>query len=87
MNYPKRNVNLKYPHFSIYMLWTARICKPPAFKEFFMIAGTYLAIYESISEHQIKNEETCFEQWKSYCKKNEAKPIEKELVDKLQICD
>jgi hypothetical protein len=52
-----------------------------------MIAGTYLAIYESISEHQIKNEETCYEQWKSYCKKNEAKPIEKELVDKLQICD
>ena len=32
INYPKRNLTLKYPHFSIYMLWIARICKPPAFK-------------------------------------------------------
>jgi hypothetical protein len=31
-NYPRREVGLAYPHFSIFLLWIGRICKPPAFK-------------------------------------------------------
>jgi hypothetical protein len=31
-NYPKREIKLEYPHFSIFLLWIGRICKSPAFK-------------------------------------------------------
>ena len=43
INYPKRKVGIEYPGFSIFLLWLGRICKSPAFKEFFMILGEYLA--------------------------------------------
>lgn len=38
-NYPKRRLTLKFPHFSIFLLWIGRICKSPAFQEFFLILG------------------------------------------------
>lgn len=46
-NYPKRKIELEYPHFSIFLLWIGRICKSPAFKEFYMILGEYIADYYS----------------------------------------
>ena len=42
-NYPKRKVELEFPYFSIFLLWTGRICKSPAFREFFMVLWAYLA--------------------------------------------
>lgn len=42
-NYPKRKIEISYPHFSIFLLWIGRICKAPAFKEFYMILGCYIA--------------------------------------------
>ena len=83
MNYPKRKLNLKYPHFSIFILWVARICKPPAFKEFFMIIGSYLAKFVAQPEHQKLKEETCYDLWRNYFKANENRPVEKEVQDKL----
>ena len=38
-NYPKRNINIENPGFSIFLLWLGRICKSPAFKEFYLILG------------------------------------------------
>ena len=45
-NYPRRKIELKYPNFSIFMLWISRICKASAWKEFFISIATYLAVYE-----------------------------------------
>jgi hypothetical protein len=30
LNYPRRKLTIKYPHFSIFLLWVGRICKPMA---------------------------------------------------------
>lgn len=43
LNYPRRKLELKYPHFSIFLLWIGRICKPQAWEEFFIVIGSYLA--------------------------------------------
>jgi hypothetical protein len=45
LNYPRRNIVAKFPHFSIFILWVGRICKPAAWKEFFIIISSYLADY------------------------------------------
>lgn len=54
-NYPRRNLNMEYPHFSIFLLWIGRICKSPVFKEFYMALGEYLADYYSIEAHRSKS--------------------------------
>jgi hypothetical protein len=56
-NYPKRQIGLQYPHFSIFLVWIGRICKPPVFKEFFMILGEYMAEYYLIENHKVKGEQ------------------------------
>lgn len=45
LNYPRRRLTLKYPHFCIFLLWISRICKPQAWEEFFIIISYYLAEY------------------------------------------
>jgi hypothetical protein len=87
MNYPKRKLSLKHPQFSIFILWVARICKPPAFKEFYIVIGIYLARFSDVPEHQRLKEENCYELWRNYFKANEGKLIEREVVEKLEICD
>lgn len=42
-NYPKRKIDIAYPHFSIFLLWIGRICKSSAFREFYLILADYLA--------------------------------------------
>ena len=56
-NYPKRKVDIAHPHFSIFLLWLGRICKSPAFKEFYMILGEYLADYCSNEANKAKGEQ------------------------------
>ena len=51
-NYPRRNLELERPHFSIFLLWIGRICKAPAFKEFYLILGNYLGSYYSNEANQ-----------------------------------
>lgn len=46
INYPKRNIVLKYPHLSIFLLWVGRICKPPAWSEFFMLFSTFMIEFD-----------------------------------------
>lgn len=53
-NYPKRKIQLDYPHFSIFLLWIGRICKSPAFKEFYLVLGEYLAEYYSNESNKLK---------------------------------
>lgn len=73
-NYPKRKINLQYPHFSIYLLWLGRICKPPAFREFYMILGEYIAEFYSIEGNKSKGE-AVYEKWRNFYKTFEAKKM------------
>jgi len=73
-NYPKRKIELDYPHFSIFLLWIGRICKSPAFKEFYMILGEYLAEYYSNEANKTKGEQA-YENWKNFHKAFEQKKI------------
>lgn len=52
-----------------------------------MIIGTFLAKFMAVAEHGKLKEETCYELWKNFFKNNESKLVDKELVDKMEICD
>lgn len=32
LNYPRRKIIARFPHFAIFILWVGRICKPQAWK-------------------------------------------------------
>lgn len=55
-NYPKRKIELEYPHFSIFLLWVGRICKSTAFKEFYLVLGEYIAEYYASETNRVKGE-------------------------------
>lgn len=81
-NYPRRKLILKYPHFSIFLLWVGRICKPLAWEEFFMIISTYLAEYYS---KNLPGKPT--DKWEAFNNQFQAEPVKPYLMDKLSICD
>lgn len=85
-NYPKRKVNLEFPHFSIFLLWLGRICKSPAFKEFYMILGEYNAEFYSKEENKVKGE-SAYDQWKKSATAFEARPLDSETLSRLKIFD
>ena len=81
-NYPKRGIKMRYPHFSIFLLWVGRICKPPAWIEFFMIISQFLIDYYNSDLTGKKSEN-----WEKFSKAYEIKPVKPELIEKLSICD
>jgi len=52
-----------------------------------MIIGTYLAKFMAVPEHAKLREETCYDLWRNFFKNNESKLIDKELIDRMEICD
>ena len=85
-NYPSRKLELDHPHFSIFLLWIGRICKAPAFREFYLILGSYLGEYYAKEEHKEKSEKA-YDLWKEEHKKFEKKPMDERLMESLQIFD
>lgn len=85
-NYPKRKLDLSYPHFSIFLLWIGRICKSPAFREFYLILGSYMAEYYEQEAHKVKGE-PAYELWKNYFKAYEGKKPEGDLLPQGSIFD
>lgn len=74
-NYPKRKIELENPHFSIFLLWIGRICKSPAFKEFYLVLGEYLAEYYAAEAHRVKGEEA-YDKWRNYHKSFDQKKLD-----------
>ena len=85
-NYPKRKVGIECPGFSIFLLWLGRICKSPAFKEFFMILGEYLAEFYSHEGNRTKSEHA-YDIWRNSHKAFEARKIDEEVLERLKIFD
>jgi hypothetical protein len=71
-NYPKRKIEISSPHFSIFLLWIGRICKSPAFREFYLILGEYLADYYAVEGQKAKGE-AVYDNWRNYYKLFEGK--------------
>lgn len=85
-NYPKRKLDLTYPHFSIFLLWIGRICKSPAFREFYLILGSYMAEYYEQEAHKVKGDAS-YDLWKNYFKTYETKKLEADLLPQGSIFD
>jgi hypothetical protein len=85
-NYPKRKIQITYPHFSIFLLWIGRICKSPAFLEFYLILGEYMAEYYEIEAHKAKGE-VMYDNWKNYFKTYENKKYDNDFLSQIRIFD
>jgi hypothetical protein len=85
-NYPKRKIEISYPHFSIFLLWIGRICKSPAFREFYLILGEYLAEFYAIESNKAKGE-AIYDNWRNYYKIYEGKKYDGEFLGQLNIFD
>jgi hypothetical protein len=86
LNYPKRKIDIGHPHFSIFLLWLGRICKSPAFKEFYLILGEYLAEFYAQEASKAKGEQL-YEAWRNFHKAFEQKKIDVDTLQKLKIFD
>jgi hypothetical protein len=85
-NYPKRKLELSYPHFSIFLLWIGRICKSPAFSEFYLILGEFMAEYYSVEANRAKGEAT-YDNWKNFFKHYDAKKYDPDFLAQIAIFD
>lgn len=92
-NYPRKGLKLQYPEFSIFLLWLAKICKPLAWKEFYILIGYTLWEYKEFLAKQ-PGRERCVETWKTFVglrEKSEGVPykyeIPKEIESRLTILD
>ena len=86
LNYPKRKIEIDYPHFSIFLLWIGRILKAPAFKEFFIVMGEYLSEYYANESNKMKGEQA-YENWKNYHKIFDQRKLEAEELTRMKIFD
>jgi hypothetical protein len=85
-NYPKRKLELTYPHFSIFLLWIGRICKSPAFSEFYLILGEFMAEYYAIEAHRAKGDAS-YDNWKNYFKVYDGKKYDPDFLAQITIFD
>lgn len=73
---------MRYPHFSIFLLWIGRISKPIAWEEYFMILSDYLAQYYS---RELYGKPV--ERWERFNSIYQNERLNSYVADKLKICE
>jgi len=68
------------------LLWIGRICKSPAFKEFYIILGEYVSEFYSNEQNRVKGEQA-YDLWRNFQKEFDNKKIDEGQLQMLKIFD